>query len=62
MNIYEITELAEEAIAEFDNNIAHLSYREVNELLFTLPFEPKTIAGTLIRDRLVALKRTIEND
>ena len=62
MNLYEITDLAEEVIAEFDNKITHLSYREVNELLCTLPFEPKTIAGKLIRDRLVVLKWTIEND
>ena len=60
MNLYEITTLAEEAIASFDDRIAGLSYRQVNELLFTLPAEPLTIAGKLIRDRLLTLKRVME--
>ena len=61
MNLYEITGLAEEAITSFDDRIAGLSYRQVNELLFTLPAEPRTIAGQLIRDRLLTLKWVLEN-
>lgn len=61
MNLYTIAELAEEAIAGFDDRIAELSYRQVNELLFSLPAEPLTIAGELIRDRLLTLKRNMED-
>lgn len=61
MNLYEIAALAEEAITIFDERIAGLSYRQVNELLFSLPAEPRTIAGKLIRDRLEALKWVMEN-
>ncbi|MCK9513544.1 MAG: hypothetical protein M0R28_20280 [Pigmentiphaga sp.] len=56
MNLDEITELAEEVIASFDDRIAGLSYREINELLFSLPAEPHTITGKLVRDRLETLK------
>ena len=62
MNLYTITDLAEEVIASFDDRIAGLSYRESNELLFSLPAEPLTIAGKLVRDRLLTLKWVMENE
>ena len=61
MNLYEITELAEKAVDFFDNEIAKLSYAQIKSLLFTLPEQPLTIQGQLIRDRLIVAKRLIEN-
>lgn len=62
MNLYEITDLATEAIDQFDAKIAHLSYAQINSLLLSLPLQPVTIQSKMVRNRLIALKELIETD
>lgn len=59
MNLYEAMDETRAVIDELDEALAALSYRQVNELLASLP-NPTAIPEQLLAWRLETLKEAIE--
>lgn len=61
MNLYDALDLSQKAISQIDDELAKLSYAQINQLIHSIA-DPVTDAGQLLLGRLEKMKEDIENE